>query len=106
MGPASASQSHSGALGASEQFDVNTDGLRFVTTILGFLWMSEEQLGFDPTIITSGDKRYIDVELNGQTKRLIIDRRMKRAPCIAGRATTCWKAHFEGDQETLLVIKD
>jgi hypothetical protein len=32
---------------------------------------------------------------------------MKRAPCIAGRATTCWKAHREGDySRTPLVIKD
>ncbi|KAK3309276.1 uncharacterized protein B0T15DRAFT_573290 [Chaetomium strumarium] len=35
---------------ASEQFDINKNGLRFVSTILGFLWMSEEELGFDPTI--------------------------------------------------------
>ncbi len=26
---------------ASEQFDINKDGLRFVSTILEFLWMSE-----------------------------------------------------------------
>ncbi|KAK3936587.1 hypothetical protein QBC46DRAFT_366821 [Diplogelasinospora grovesii] len=91
---------------ASDQFDINKDGLRFVTTILGFLWMSEEQLGFDPTIMTSGDKRYIDIELDGQTERLIIDKRMKRAPWIAGRATTCWKAHRKGDPQTPLVIKD
>ncbi|KAH7009240.1 uncharacterized protein B0I36DRAFT_211754, partial [Microdochium trichocladiopsis] len=32
---------------ASEQFDINEDGLQFVFTILGFLWMSEEELGFD-----------------------------------------------------------
>jgi hypothetical protein len=32
---------------------------------------------------------------------------MKRAPCVAGRATTCWKAHREGDDsEAPLVIKD
>jgi len=32
---------------------------------------------------------------------------MKRAPYIAGRATTCWKAHREGDDSrTPLVIKD
>ena len=27
---------------ASEQFDINEDGLRFVCTILGFLWVNEE----------------------------------------------------------------
>lgn len=90
---------------ASEQFNVNDDGLRFVSTILGFLWMSEEELGFDPTIITAGDRRFIEIERDGSTERLIIDKVMSRARCIAGRATTCWKAHREEDG-TQLVVKD
>lgn len=68
--------------------------------------MDEVKLGFDPTIITSNGKRYIEIERHGQTERLIIDGDMKRAPCIAGRATTCWKAHHEEDPQTPLVIKD
>ncbi|RSL46521.1 hypothetical protein CEP51_015915, partial [Fusarium floridanum] len=46
------------------------------------------------------------VNRNGSTERIIIDKVMQRAPCIAGRATTCWKAHPEGQPETPLVIKD
>ena len=38
---------------ALEQFDVNKDRLRFASTILGFLWISEEQLRFDLTITTA-----------------------------------------------------
>ncbi|KAH6952364.1 serine/threonine-protein kinase Sgk2 [Ilyonectria sp. MPI-CAGE-AT-0026] len=93
---------------ASKQFDINKkDGaLQFVTTILGFLWMNEDGLGFDPTIITSDGERYIEIERDGQTQRLIIDEVMKRAHCIAGRATTCWKAHRKEDPQTPLVIKD
>lgn len=93
---------------ASKQFDINTKdgGLQFVTTILGLLWMNEDGLGFDPTIITSGGQRYIEIERDGQIERLIIDKVMKRAPCIAGRATTCWKAHCKEDPQTPLVIKD
>ncbi|KUI73048.1 hypothetical protein VM1G_08192 [Cytospora mali] len=92
---------------ASGQFDINKDGLRFISTILGFLWMNNEQLGFDPTIITgSGGERYIEIQRNGLRERLIIDEVMRRAPCVAGRATTCWKAHREGDTRTPLVIKD
>ncbi|KEY64859.1 hypothetical protein S7711_03856 [Stachybotrys chartarum IBT 7711] len=90
---------------ASPKFDVNQDAEQFVSTILGFLWMNEEGLGFDPTIISAEGKRYIEIKRNGQTERLIIDRLMKRAPCVAGRATTCWRAHREGDK-TPLVIKD
>ncbi|KAI1506283.1 hypothetical protein F5X99DRAFT_129350 [Biscogniauxia marginata] len=68
--------------------------------------MNEAQLGFDPTIITSGGKRYIEIDRNGRRERLVIDAVMRRAPCIAGRATTCWKAHREDDLRTPLVIKD
>ncbi|TWU73405.1 hypothetical protein ED733_003499 [Metarhizium rileyi] len=91
---------------ASDQFDINKNGQLFVTTILGFLSMDEENLGFDPTIIVSTSERYIEIERDGQTERLIIDEVMKRAPCIAGRATTCWKAHRKDDPHTPLVIKD
>ncbi|PVH91134.1 hypothetical protein DM02DRAFT_664311 [Periconia macrospinosa] len=92
---------------ASIPFDVNEDGLQFVSAVLGFLWLNEEQLGFDPTIITDEDKRYIEIERNDRTERLIIDEVMKRAPCIAGRATTCWKAYREGDESrSPFVIKD
>ncbi|RMJ01691.1 hypothetical protein CDV36_015615 [Fusarium kuroshium] len=91
---------------ASEQFNINDDGLQFVSTILGFFWMSEEQLGFDPTIATANRERFIEIHRNGSTERIIIDKVMQRACCIAGRATTCWKAHLEGQPEMPLVIKD
>ncbi|KAK3902003.1 hypothetical protein C8A05DRAFT_34323, partial [Staphylotrichum tortipilum] len=91
---------------ASEQFDINKDGLQFVSTILGFLWMSEEELGFDPTIMTAKGQRFIEIERDGTTERLVLDGVMKRARCVAGRATTCWKAHREGDPHALFVVKD
>ncbi|KAM0268990.1 hypothetical protein ACHAPA_004591 [Fusarium lateritium] len=91
---------------ASKQFDINDDGLQFVSTILGFLWMTEEELGFNPTIISANQERFIKVNRNGSIERIIIDEVMQRARCIAGRATTCWKAHPEGRPDVLLVIKD
>jgi hypothetical protein len=91
---------------ASEQFDINEDGLQFISTILGFLWMNEEELGFDPTIMTANGERFIEIKRGGSTERLIIDELMQRARCVAGRATTCWKAHREGNPQTTLVIKD
>jgi hypothetical protein len=91
----------------STQFDINENGLPFISAVLGFLWLKEEQLIFDPSIITAGDSRYIEIERNNWKERLIIDEVMKRAPCIAGRTTTCWKAHREGDDSRMpLVIKD
>ncbi|OJD16018.1 hypothetical protein AJ78_03771 [Emergomyces pasteurianus Ep9510] len=92
---------------ASVSFDINKEGQRFVATMLGFLWMDKEQLGYDPTIVNASGIKYIDIERNGQKERLIIDGLMTRAQCIAGRATTCWKAHRENDDSRIpLVIKD
>src|SRR5262249_1107385 len=42
----------------------------------------------------------------GRMERLVISKLMKRAPCIDGRATTCWQAFHEDDPRTPLVIKD
>ncbi|KAF4475327.1 hypothetical protein CGGC5_v016054 [Colletotrichum fructicola Nara gc5] len=91
---------------ASERFNINEDGQQFVSTILGFLWMDEEALGFDPTVMTLNGERIIEIERNGSTERIVIDRLILRARCVAGRAATCWKAHPEGHLETPLVIKD
>lgn len=92
---------------ASEQFNINQDGLRFVSVVLGFFLMSREQLGFDPTIIATGAERYIGIEKDGMKERLIIDGIVGRARGVAGRATTCWKAHRETDESrTPLVVKD
>ncbi|KAL6797862.1 hypothetical protein GGI42DRAFT_344632 [Trichoderma sp. SZMC 28013] len=93
---------------ASEQFDINDSkgALEFVATMLGFLWMDEERLGFDPTMKTSDGKRFIEIKRDGQPERLIIDGVIARSRCIAGRATTCWKAHLEDDPQTAFVIKD
>ncbi|KAI2785780.1 hypothetical protein POX_h09539 [Penicillium oxalicum] len=91
---------------ASEQFDINEDGLHFVSTILGFMWMSETVCGFDPTITIQNGRRMIEIERNGQTERLVLDSVLERAPCIAGRATTCWKAYRETDPQIPLVVKD
>lgn len=70
---------------ASEPFDINKDGLRFVFVILGFLWMDEEQLGFDPTIISENNTRYVEIKRNGLKERIIIEERLQRARCIVGR---------------------
>ncbi|KAH7007843.1 LOW QUALITY PROTEIN: uncharacterized protein B0I36DRAFT_378718 [Microdochium trichocladiopsis] len=78
---------------ASEQFNINEDGLQFI---------SEEELSFDPTIITASNKRFIKIERDGSTKRLIINELMQRARYIASRATTCWKAHLKGHAQTPL----
>ncbi|KMU76963.1 hypothetical protein CISG_06005 [Coccidioides immitis RMSCC 3703] len=90
---------------ASEKFDINKDGCRFITVMLGFLRMDQKQLGFDPTIVTVDGTRCIEIERNGEKELLVIDEVIGRAHCIAGRATTCWKVHRKGSS-TQLVVKD
>ncbi|KAG6053956.1 hypothetical protein E4U32_007201 [Claviceps aff. humidiphila group G2b] len=100
---------------ASEQININTEPLQFIKVILGFLWMSEEELGFDSSIkrpdptleIAEGKKRCIDVErLDGSKECIVLDQEILRSPCLVGRATTCWKAHVKDDPEKILVVKD
>ncbi|KAI5861527.1 hypothetical protein GGS23DRAFT_575496 [Durotheca rogersii] len=88
----------------SAKFDINQDGLLFVSVILAFLSMNRESLGFDPTIISSGVKRYMEVDQGGQKKRLILDHMMSRSSSrIVSRGTTCWKAHLEGESQVVVV---
>ncbi|CRK11302.1 hypothetical protein BN1708_010108, partial [Verticillium longisporum] len=92
--------------GSFIRFDINTDRLQFMYTILGFLWISEEELGFDPTIITENTERFIEINRHSSIERIIINEVMQRTRYIAGRATTYWKAHLKGRPEVLLIIKD
>ncbi|KAI3335336.1 hypothetical protein F4824DRAFT_154441 [Ustulina deusta] len=91
---------------ASEKFNVNKDGQRFVSTILGFLWMDDEALGFDPTIIKAEHQQYIEIRQDTKMERLILDKVIRSAHSIVGRATICWKAHLGGDKSKPFVIKD
>lgn len=45
---------------SSEPFDINKDGRWFVFTILGFLWLNEEELG---------KERFIEIKRNGAEER-------------------------------------
>ncbi|KAF1828976.1 hypothetical protein BDW02DRAFT_613458, partial [Decorospora gaudefroyi] len=63
-------------------------------------------LNVSRTIVTVGDKRYIEIEREYGKERLVIGRVIKRVPCIAGRATTCWKVYQEDHPGTPLVVKD
>jgi hypothetical protein len=69
---------------ASEQLEINKDGLKFVCVIFCFLWMGEEELGFVPTIRKLDNQRVIEIERMGSKERIIIDGVMLRARCIAG----------------------
>ncbi|PLB47088.1 hypothetical protein P170DRAFT_511741 [Aspergillus steynii IBT 23096] len=91
---------------SSTPFNINDEGVRFVLSILAFLRMNTEELGYDSTIVSTSDgTRCLDIVRDGQPERLILDGLIRRPSCIAGRATTCWKARREGNK-TPLVIKD
>lgn len=65
---------------ASEQFNINKPkgGLEFVAIMLGFLWIDEEGLGFNLSIIKSEGKRFIEIKWDGKPERLIIDKIIAR----------------------------
>ncbi|KAH6604461.1 serine threonine- kinase sgk2 [Trichoderma cornu-damae] len=86
--------------------DINQDGLQFVSVVLGFLYMDKQALGFDPTVITSGDKRYIEINHEGQQKRLILGTLLSRSSGIVTRGTTCWEARIDGEPQATLVLKE
>ncbi|KAL7917980.1 hypothetical protein ACQKWADRAFT_316935 [Trichoderma austrokoningii] len=94
-----------GAIG-SAQLDINQDGLQFVVVILAFLLVDKEGLGFDPTIQFSENKRYIEVDIGGQKKHLILDDVMLCSSGIVTRGTTCRRAHFKGEEEESMILKE
>ncbi|KAG5931270.1 hypothetical protein E4U60_006220, partial [Claviceps pazoutovae] len=91
---------------ASEQIDIHTEPIQFIKVMLGFLWMSKEDIGFDSSIRGSDDTRYMEIQKNGSKKCIFLDQERRRIPCIVGRGTTCWKAHDNDDPATILVVKD
>jgi hypothetical protein len=92
---------------ASESFDIQKYGLRFISIILGFLWMTERELGFDPNIYKDRGGRYIKIMPDSQPEQLYLDKVIKRQRCVAGRATTCWRAYRSGDKvKSYFVVKE
>ena len=92
---------------ASEEFDVNEDGRRLVAALLAFLCLDEAQLGLDPTVVIAADgQEAVEIHLGGRMERLVVDEVLVRRRCVAGRATTCWRVHLDGDPRTQLVVKD
>ena len=77
----------------------------FVLVILGCLWMSEEELGFDSTIMEDNG-RHAYIWRNGYTEWLCLEGLMRRQRSVAGRATTCWRGSLRDQFDRGLVIKD
>ncbi|KAG5924490.1 hypothetical protein E4U61_000426 [Claviceps capensis] len=50
--------------------------------MLGFLWMSEEDLGFDPTIQQIDGERFIKIERNERSECIVIDGLIMRTCCM------------------------
>lgn len=94
-----------GAAYAAPPFSVNQDAQKFVTVVLGYLLMTEEELGYDTTISKDSDQRYISVVRDGVEERFVIEGMIHRQPSIIGRGTTCWKASLDGSDKKF-VVKD
>ena len=74
----------------SEAFDIHQNGLFFVKILLSFLWMNDEQLGFDPGLVEVGSQRFVEVNKDGKEERLIITETLRiHSWYVAGQAATC-----------------
>jgi len=51
--------------------------------------MTNEQLGFDPTITDLDGKRYVKITRDDKTERIVILELIKRHFSVAGRANIC-----------------
>ncbi|KAI9727184.1 MAG: hypothetical protein M1834_008492 [Cirrosporium novae-zelandiae] len=91
---------------ASPSFDIQKDGMKLVFVMLGYLWMNEEELGFDPSVSRENDTRYLEISNNSQMERLCLETLIMRHSAVVGRATTCWKAHLSDDETQTLIVKD
>ncbi|KAI1260709.1 hypothetical protein F5Y18DRAFT_245062 [Xylariaceae sp. FL1019] len=91
---------------ASTKFDIHENGQRLVSTTLGFLWMDNDKLGLDPTIVKVAGQQHLEVQRHGKKERLILDQLIRGPQGIVGRATTCWRAYLEGDDSLSFVVKD
>jgi hypothetical protein len=66
----------------STPFDINKEGERFVSVVLGYLWMSEEELGYDSTIAGEG-RRYTSIQRDGRIERLCLEDLIKWQRSVA-----------------------
>lgn len=70
----------------SVAFDIHQYGLFFVKTLLGFLWMNDEQLGFDSDLMDVDGQRFVKINRDGKEERLIITETLKdHAASVGGR---------------------
>lgn len=90
----------------SDSFDINVQGQRFVRTILGFMCLNDEELGFDPTIQWIDGKKCIDIVRNDRNERIVRGKVLTRHEALGSRGTTCWEAYSEDFPSKPLVVKD
>lgn len=96
---------HRGGGTASERFSINANPERFLSVAVGYATMSNEDLGFDPTVTPPDDSGLRHIMLSG----LRYDLKPKPffvTSAIACRGTTCTEAKRPGDTEYNYVVKD
>jgi Fungal protein kinase len=78
---------------SSETFDIQKEPNRFISVIVGYSWMTDEQLGLD-TFIQHGSYPSIVLQdtVTGQGRSLQLERLpFVRQPAIVCRGTTCYR---------------
>ncbi|KAL0632062.1 hypothetical protein Q9L58_009070 [Maublancomyces gigas] len=94
---------HRGGLMGGDEFSINKNPELFLSVILGYAAMNDNELGFDPTILFTEEDMIV-----GQMKTKIrLTRPAFFCPLsIASRGTTCWNATLVTDTTECYVLKD
>ncbi|KAI9802645.1 MAG: hypothetical protein M1825_002667 [Sarcosagium campestre] len=92
---------------ASPPFDVHGDTRIFIQVMVAFFFMTEQQLGIDPTIRMDNGQRVVEIIRDEQIEKIVLAKVIHRHHAIASRATTCWRAFRHGDESKAeLIVKD
>ncbi|KAH8109274.1 kinase-like domain-containing protein, partial [Phellopilus nigrolimitatus] len=84
---------------ASDTFNIHEHPEKFLRIVIGFLFSSKTELGYDNSIVVENGSLFITVK----DKKFRLEQHIYAEPCIRGRGTACYLASLDGKQ---YVIKD
>ncbi|KAL7275705.1 hypothetical protein RUND412_001347 [Rhizina undulata] len=103
-----------GAYG-SDDFNISGEKKQFVKVKIRYAFMSLDELGFDPSIISFstharnpyGPDSKIKIDTpNGSPETIYLGKPIFMDRAIASRGTICWRAKRKDDDEWTLIVKD
>ncbi len=79
---------------SSGEFDIHEEPERFILSLAGYAFMSDQELGLDTSIECTGTKRTITLaeDVSGTTRKLQLDQKpFVKQQTVVCRGTTCFR---------------